>query len=327
MMKLPRRQFLHLAAGAAALPAVSRIARAQTYPSRPITMIVPYPPGGPSDAGARVLAERIRGSLGQPIMIENVSGANGSVGTGRAARARPDGYTIDLGVISTHVLNGAFYSLPYDVLNDFLPISPLYTIAYILFGRKTMPATDLRELINWLKANPNGASAGVAATILHLVTAFFQRETATQFTFVPYRGGAPAMQDLVAGQIDLYFGTLDQLPLMRAGAIKAYAVTSDARSALAPDIPTFGEMGLSAVSLSGWYGLFAPKGTPGDIIGKLNAVAVEALADPEVRSRLADLGLETFPRDQQTPEALGALVKAGAEKWWPIIKELGIKAE
>jgi tripartite-type tricarboxylate transporter receptor subunit TctC len=326
-MKLPRRQFLCLAAGAAALPAVSRIARAQAYPSRPITMIVPFPPGGPSDAGARVLAERMRGSLGQPIIIENVSGANGSVGTGRAARARPDGYTIDLGMLSTHVLNGAFYSLPYDVLNDFAPISPLYTTAYILFAKKTIPAKDLRELIHWLKANPNKASAGVGAASLHLLTEFFRKETTTQFTFVPYRGGVPAVQDLVAGQIDLLFMTPDTLPLVRAGSIKGYAVTSDTRSALAPDIPTFGEMGLPAVSLSGWYGLFAPKGTPRDIIGTLNAAVVEALADLAVQSRLVDLGQEIFPRDEQTPEALGARMKTNADKWWPVIKELGIRAE
>jgi tripartite-type tricarboxylate transporter receptor subunit TctC len=213
-MKLPRRQFLHLAAGAAALPAVSRFAWAQAYPTRPITMIVPGPPGNAGDAVARVLAERMRRSLGQPIIIENVGGAGGSIGTGRVARARPDGYTIDLGIISTHVLNGAFYSLPYDVLNDFAPISLLATTAAILYARKTVPAKDLRELIAWLRANPNKASAAIAIASYHLLTAFFQKETATQFTFVPYRGTAPAMQDLVAGQIDLSFSTPDALPLV-----------------------------------------------------------------------------------------------------------------
>jgi len=324
-MKLPRRQFLHLAAGAAALPALSRIARAQAYPTRPITMIVPSLPGSPSDAVARVVAERMRRSFGQPIIIENVSGAGGSIGTGRAARAKPDGYTIDLGILSTHVLNGAFYSLPYDVLNDFDPISLLGTTAAIFYARNTIPAKDLRELIDWLRANPNKASAGIAIVSYHLLTAFFQKETTTQFTFVPYRGGA--MQDLLAGRIDLLFSTPDALPLVRAGSIKAYAVASDMRFALAPDIPTFGEMGLPTVSYSAWYGIFAPKGTPKDIIGTLNAVAVEALADPAVQSRLIDLGVDVFPRDQQTPQALGARVKADAEKWWPLIKEFGIKAE
>jgi tripartite-type tricarboxylate transporter receptor subunit TctC len=327
-MKLPhRRKFLHLAAGAVALPAVPRSAWAQAYPTRPITMIVPSTPGDAGDAVARVVAERMRRSLGQPIIIENVGGAGGNIGTGRAARARPDGYTIDLGIISTHVLNGAFYSLPYDVLNDFAPISLLATTAAIFYAGKTVPAKDLRELIAWLRANPNKASAGFPIASYHLLIAFFQKETATQFTLVPYRGPAIAMQDLVAGQIDLSFSTPDALPLVRAGSIKAYAVASDTRFALAPDIPTFGEMGLPTVSYSGWWGLFAPKGTPKDIIGTLNAAVVEALADPVVQSRLVDLGVVIFPRDQQTPEALGARVKADAEKWWPLIKEFGIKAE
>src|SRR6266566_5489879 len=324
-MKLPRRTFLKFAGASFAAPAFSRVATAESFPTRPITMIVPFPAGGASDAIARVLAEHIRGSLGQPIIIENVSGANGSIGTGRAARTRPDGYTIELGAIDTHVLNGALYSLPYDVLNDFVPISPLVTLPAVLYARKTMAAKDINELLVWLKANPDKASAGTVAASFHIVTALLQKQTETKFTLVPYRGSAPAMQDLVAGQIDLLLSTPDALPLVRAGSIKAYAVTSDTRWAQAPDIPTFGEMGLPALSFSGWYGLFAPKGTPKNIIGKLNAVAVEALADPAVRSRFAALGLEIFPRERQTPEALGALVKADAEKWWPLIKEFGIK--
>jgi tripartite-type tricarboxylate transporter receptor subunit TctC len=323
-MKLPRRQFLHMATGAAALPALSRFAWAQAYPTRPITMIVPFA-SGPADGVARVVAERIRGVLGQPITIENVSGAGGSIGTGQAARARSDGYTIDLGILSTHVLNGAFYSLPYDVLNDFAPISLLGRAPVILYAKKTMPAKDLRELIDWLRANPNKASVGIVIASIHLLTAFFQKETATQFTLVPYRDFAIATQDLVADQIDLLFYAPEALSLMRAGSIKAYAVTGDTRLALAPDIPTFGEMGLPTVSYSGWLGLFAPKGTPKDIIGKLNAAVVDALADPAVRSRLADFGVEIFPRDQQTPEALSARVKADVEKGWPLIKEFGIR--
>jgi tripartite-type tricarboxylate transporter receptor subunit TctC len=219
------------------------------------------------------------------------------------------------------------YSLPYDVIKDFAPISPLVTTPLVLFARKTLPAKDLNELIAWLKDNPNKVSAGIVAVAGRLVAAYFQKETGTHFVLVPYRGVAPATQDLVAGQIDLLIGTPDELPLTRAGSIKAYAVTSNTRIELAPDIPTFAEMGLPVLSYSGWYGLFAPTGTPRDIIGKINTAAVEALADPAVQSRLADLGLEIFPREQQTPEALGALQKADAEKWWPIIKELGIKAE
>jgi tripartite-type tricarboxylate transporter receptor subunit TctC len=329
-MKRPRRQFLHLAAGAVALPAVSRIAKAQAYPSRPIMMIVPFPAGGNNDANARVLAEQIRGLLGQPVIIENVSGADGSIGTGRVARAKPDGYTIELGSTSTHMMNGALYSLPYDVVNDFAPISLLFTSPYVLFARKTMPAKDLNELIGWSKANPNKASAGISASSFRLITAFFQKETGAQFTFVPYRGGAPAMQDLVAGQIDLLFANLDvlSLPLVQAGGIRAYAAASDTRSALAPDIPTFGEMGLPlSFSGFGWQGLFAPKGTPKEIIDRLNAATVQGLADPAMPARLANVGYEIFPREQQTPEALGALQKAQIEKWWPIIKEFGIKGE
>jgi tripartite-type tricarboxylate transporter receptor subunit TctC len=290
-------------------------------------MIVPFPAGGGSDAAGRIVAEHMRGSLGQSVIIENVGGADGSIGVGRAAGARPDGYTIVHGSTNTHVLNGAFYSLRYDVLNDFAPIAPLYTLPQILFARKAMLAKDIGELIAWLKANPNKASAGVPTADKRLLTVFFQKETGTQFTLVPYRGSAPALQDLAAGQIEFYFDSPQQLPLVRAGSITAYAVTSDSRLALAPEIPTFAEMGLPMLSYRSWNGLFAPKGTPRNVIGKLNAGAVEALADPAVRSRLVDLGLEIFPREQQTPEALAALVKAGAEKWWPIIKELGIKAE
>jgi tripartite-type tricarboxylate transporter receptor subunit TctC len=327
-MNFARRTFLQVAGAAAAAPAISRIATAQTtYPVRPITMIVPFTAGGSTDVLGRLLAERMRRSLGQPIIVDNVSGADSSIGVGRTARARPDGYTIELGDIGGHVLNGAFYSLQYDVLNDFAPISPLVTLPYVLFARKTMPAKDLRELITWLKANPDKASAGIAAPVFRLLASFFQKKTETHFTLVPYRGGAPAIQDLVAGQIDLYFGTLVFIPQVRAGSLKAYAVTSDTRMTLAPNIPTFGEMGLPALSFSNWFGLFAPKGTPKDIIGKLNVAAVEALADPGVRLRLADLEFEAFPSERQTPQSLGALVKADAEKYWPLIKELRIKAD
>jgi tripartite-type tricarboxylate transporter receptor subunit TctC len=324
-MKLPRRIFLQSVGAAIAAPAFSCVATAQTYPSRPITMIVPLPAGSALDTIGRLLAERIRSSLGQPVIIENVTGADGNFGTGRAAHARPDGYTIDLGYQGPNVLNGAFYSLSYDVLNDFVPISPLATTPTVLYARKTMPGKDLKELIAWMKANPNKASLGSYGTAGRLLCASFQKETGTVVTLVPYRG--IPIQDLVASQIDLSFDTLVSLPLVRAGSIKAYAVTSDARLALAPDIPTFAEMELSALSYSNWAGLFAPKGTPTEIIGKLNAAVVDALADPAVRSRLVDLGFEIFPRNQQTPEALGALQRADAEKWWPIIKELGIKAE
>jgi tripartite-type tricarboxylate transporter receptor subunit TctC len=276
---------------------------------------------------ARVVAERMRTSLGQTVIIENVGGADGTIATGRAARARPDGYTIEFGLLGTHVLNGAFYSLPYDVLNDFAPISALVATPIVLFARKTMPAKDLNELIDWLKANPNKASAGTTVLDARVAAAFFQKETETKFTLVPYRGGAPATQDLVAGQIDLWFGGTAPIALVKAGSIKAYAVGSEARLALAHDIPTFAEMGLPSLSNPTWLALFAPKGTPRSVVDKLNAAAREALADPTVRSRLLDLGQEIFPRELQTPEALGLMQRADAEKWWPIIKQFGIKAE
>jgi tripartite-type tricarboxylate transporter receptor subunit TctC len=289
-------------------------------------MIVPYPAGGTTDVLGRIMAERMRGPLGQPIIVENLSGADGSVGTGRVARAKPDGYTIELGNRGTHVLNGAVYSLSYDVMNDLAPILPLVTSPAVLFARRTMPANNFKELIDWLKANPGKATAGVYAVASRITFASFQKETATRFTLVPYRGTAPAIQDLMAGQIDMLIDLPAQLPLVRAGNIKAYAVTSDTRLALAPDIPTVGETGLPALSsFTGWNGLFAPRGTPKDIITKLNAVAVEALADPAVRSRLVELGFEVFPHERQTPESLRAMVRADAEKWWPIIKELGIR--
>jgi tripartite-type tricarboxylate transporter receptor subunit TctC len=308
-MKPSRRTFLHFAAGAGALAAVSWDAEAQTYPSRPITMIMPIAAGSISDVVGRVIVERMRASLRQPIIIENVSGADGSIGTRQGERARPDGYTIIFGFVGAMVMNAAFYSLPYDVLNDFVAVSPLVKFSVVLFGRKTIPAQNLNELIAWLKANPNKASAGITTVGFRLLNVFFQNETRTQFTLVPYRGTPPVMQDLLAGQIDLWFGSTDQFPLVREGSIKAYAVASDIRMALAPDIPTFVEMGLPTISYPGWSGLFAPKGTPKDIINKLNAAVVEALADTAVRSRLLDSRLQnTCGHQVSTPER-GAVVR------------------
>jgi tripartite-type tricarboxylate transporter receptor subunit TctC len=306
---------------------VSRVAWAQAYPSRPITMIVPIAAGSAADVSGRLVAERMGTALGQPIIIENVPGADGTIGVGRVARARPDGYTIEFGFQGANVLSGAYYSLSYDLLGDLTPISPVTANPLVLYARASLPAKDLKELITWLRANPNKASAGVTTVGYRLVMALFQKETETRFTLVPYRGFPPEMQDLVAGRIDFVFDTSVQLPFTRAGDIKAYAVTSDARLAQAPDIPTISEMGLPSVSYSSWAGLFAPKNVPREIIGKLNAAAVEALADEALRSRLVDLGYEVYPRERQTPEALGALRKADAEKWWPIIKGLGIKPE
>jgi tripartite-type tricarboxylate transporter receptor subunit TctC len=324
-----RRQFLRLAAGAAALPAVSCDPGTQSYPSRPITMIVPYSAGGQTDVIARNLAERMKASLGQPVIIENVTGAGGTIATGRVARAAPDGYTLSIGQTDSHVVSGATYALQFDLLNDFEPVALLSAAPFLLIARKAMPADDLKGLIAWLKANPNKASMGATpAGIGQVLGVLMQKETGTRFGFVPYRGGAPILQDLIAGQIDLAFlDPTTSLAQVRAGRVTAYAVMAASRLSSAPDIPTVDEAGLPGLYLSYWHGLWVPKNTPKSIIAKLNAAAVDALGDANVRSRLGDLGQEIFPRDQQTPEALGSIQKADAEKWWPIIKAAGIKAE
>jgi tripartite-type tricarboxylate transporter receptor subunit TctC len=326
-MNISRRSFLRTATAATSLSLGSQIATAQAYPARPITMIVPLGAGSSTDVSARLVAERMGRALGQQIIIENVTGADGNIGVGRVARARPDGYTIEFGPQGANVLNAAFYTLSYDLLSDLAPISPVAAVPLVLYAKASLPAKDLKELITWLRANPNKASAGVTTVGYRMVMAFFQKETGTRFTLIPYRGFAPEMQDLVAGQIDFFFDTPVQLPLVRAGSVKAYTVTSDTRLAQAPDIPTIGELGLPSVSYSTWFALFAPKNVPKEIVDKLNAAAVEALSDQAVRSRLVDLGLDVYPRERQTPEALNALRKADADKWWPVIKELGIKPE
>ena len=300
-------------------------AHAQVYPSRPITLIVPFPAGGSTYAVSRIVAERMRASLGQPVVIENVGGAGGSIGVGRVARATPDGYTLDVGQWDTHVANGATFPLSYDVVKDFEPVALLSSNPFLILAKKALPADDLKGLIAWLKANPDKASQAIPIAGSHIAGILFQKETGTRFAFVPYRGGGPAM---LAGQIDLMIiQAAVALPQVRAGAIKAYAVTASSRFAAAPDIPTVDEAGLPGIHISGWFALFAPKGTPKPVIGTLNAAVVEALADADVRARLATLGQEIFPREQQTPEALAAYHKAEIEKWWPIIKAANIKGE
>ena len=329
-MKLPRRRFLHLATVAAALSAVSRVAKAQTYPSRPITMIVPFPPGGLADVIGRIAAEGMRASLSQSIIIENVGGANGSIGTGRVARTTPDGYTLVLGIWNTHVGNAATYALQYDVVKDFAPIALLADAPLLLVAKKAIPANDLKELIAWLKANPDKASMGTvgAGSPGHLLGLLLQQETGTRFGLVAYRGAAPQTQDLVAGQIDMGFANpATALPHVQAGSIKAFAVTAKNRLAVAPDIPSVDEAGLPGLHFSLWAGLFAPKGTPRNIIDKLNSAAVDTLSDPNMRHKLAAQGFEIPPRERQTPEALGAYQKAEIEKWWPVIKAANIRAE
>jgi tripartite-type tricarboxylate transporter receptor subunit TctC len=329
-MKHPRRTFLQFAGAAAAAPAFSRLASAQAFPTRPITVIVPFPAGAGSDNVGRIVAERMRVSLGQPVVIENVTGANGSIGTGRVARAAPDGYTVVDGLWNTHVANGALYPLQYDVLKDFEPIALTASYPYLIAANKTIPASDLKGLITWLKANPGKATEATigVGSAQHVGGVLLQKIIGTRFQFVPYRGAAPAMQDLLAGHVDWTFATPDiSLPHWHSGNIKVYATTTKMRLASAPDIPTADEAGLPGFYLSNWQGMWAPKGTPKSVIARLNAAVVDTLADQMVRGRLADLGLEVFPRDQQTPEALAAYQKAEIEKWWPLIKEFGIKAE
>ena len=329
-MKLPRRRFLYLAAGTAALSAVSRIARAQTYPTRPITMIIPFTPGGGSDAIGRIVGERMRASLGQPIVIENVAGANGSIGVGRAARAANDGYTLVMGLWNTHVANGALFGLSYDVVKDFEPIALIASNPLLIDAKKAMPATSLQELVAWLKANPDKASQGTVGigSPGHVLGVLFQNTTGTRFQFLHYRGSGPAMQDLVAGVFDIMIEPpTASMPQVNAGTIKAYAVSAGRRLAIAPDIPTVDEAGLPGLYMSNWYALFAPKGTPKIVIDKLNAAVVDALADPAVRTRLAEQGQELPSREQHTPEALGALQKRDIEKWWPIIRAAGMRGQ
>jgi tripartite-type tricarboxylate transporter receptor subunit TctC len=313
---------------ALALFASIAVVQAQTYPSRPITLIVPFPPGGSTDVVARIMGERMRAFLGQPVIIENVGGAGGSIAIGRAARAAPDGYTIDIGQWDTHVGNGVVYSLTYDVQKDFEPIGLLSINPQLIIGRKALPADDLKGLVAWMKANPGMATFANQNAAAQTAGVLLQQLTGTSVLFVPYRGAGPAMQDLVAGHIDLLVvQAAAALPQVRAGTVKALANMSASRSPVVPGVPTADEGGVPGLYLSGWFGFFAPKGTPKDIIARLNAAMVQALADPNVRTRFSDLGLDIVTRELQTPEALAAFHKAEIEKWWPIIKAAGIKAE
>jgi tripartite-type tricarboxylate transporter receptor subunit TctC len=293
-------------------------------------MIVPFPPGGPTDVVGRVVTEGMRASLGQPVIVENVGGASGSLGTGQVARATPDGYTVGLANSVTHVINGAVYTLNYDVVTDFEPVSLLTTNAALIVAKKTMPANNLRELIAWLKVNPGKATAGTGGvgSASHEAGLYFENETGTRFQFVPYRGLGPAIQDLVSGQIDIMMSfPSNALAQVQAGTIKAYAVTSKTRLETAPEIPTVDEAGLPGFYYSSWTALFLPKGTPGSVVVRLNAAVKAALADPAVRRRLTKVGEDVVPPEQQTPTALAAFQKADIEKRWPIIKAAGIRAE
>jgi tripartite-type tricarboxylate transporter receptor subunit TctC len=316
-----------IAAVALAMSALIAPAGAQNFPSRTITLIVPFPPGGSTDVAGRILAQRMGEKLGQTIIVENIGGAGGSIAVGRLARAAPDGYTIDIGQWDTHV-GSIIYHLNYDLRTDFAPIGLISINPMLLVAKKTLPADDLKTLVAWMKAHPGdakfvnqNASAQVGGLLL-------EKLTGTQVLFVPYKGAGPAMTDLISGQVDLLLvqGAV-ALPQVRAGTIKALAELSPQRSASMPDIPSADESGVPGLYIAGWFGLFAPKGTPPDIIAKLNAAMVVALADPKVRARFANLGLDVASRAQQAPEGLAAFEKAEIDKWWPIIKAAGIRGE
>ena len=306
------------------------LAAAQDYPVHPITMIVPFPAGGATDTLARFLGERLRAILGQPVIIENVGGAAGSIGVGRAVRSSADGYNLSIGTSTTHVLTGGLYKLPFDLLTDLDPIILIGSEPLLIVGKKSLPADDLSGLIAWLKANPDKASVGIAGVGAtgHLTGISFQKATGTKFQFVPYRGNGPAMQDLLAEQIDFMIEPSSNFKaLLGAGSVKPFAVTGRTRLPSSPDIPTADEAGLPGFFASLWYGLWVPKGTPKNIIAKLNATMVRVLADPSVKQRLGELGIEITPLAQQSPEALLAFQKAEAERWWPIIKAANLKVE
>jgi tripartite-type tricarboxylate transporter receptor subunit TctC len=329
-MKHPRRDFLRRAAGAAALAAVPRIAWAQAYPTRPITMNVPYAAGGPLDVMARVIADGLRGPLGQTVVVENVAGAGGSIGVTRAARAAPDGYTISAGNWSSHVANGAIYTLPFDLLKDLDPISMLPSEANVIIARKSFPANTLVELVAWLKQNPDKASAGTSGIggPSYMAATFLQMKTGTRFQLVPYRGAGPALLDLVGGQLDIMLtAPAIALPHVRDGTVKVYAVAAKERIVAAPDIPTTDEAGLPGFYFSVWSGLWVPHGTPSAIISRLSTAVQDAMEDPTTRKRLAVLAYEIPSRATLGPEPLAGLHKSEIEKWWPIIKAAGIRGE
>jgi tripartite-type tricarboxylate transporter receptor subunit TctC len=305
-------------------------AAAQPFPSRPVTMIVPYPPGGPTDTLARIFAERLRASLGQPVIIENVGGGAGSIGVARAARAAPDGYTINFGNVASHVFATVVFKLQYDVLTDLEPVA-LMTVSpmWLLSGVK-LPANNLKELIAWLKANPDKASAAVVGpgSPAHLCGVYFQNNTGTRFQFVPYKGAGPAMQDVMSGQVELTCLEASATRAhVQAGKLRAYALLSKSRWPGAPEVPTIDEAGVPGLYLPFWHGLWVPKGTPRDAVARLNAAVVETLADPAMQKRLTELGVEIPPRDQQAPEALRAFLKGEIDKWRPIIEAANIKPD
>jgi tripartite-type tricarboxylate transporter receptor subunit TctC len=305
-------------------------AAAQDYPTRPITMIVPFPAGGPTDTLARIISDRMKVSLGQTVVIETVTGAGATIGVARAARAAPDGYTLLIGNWTSQVGGSAIYPVQYDILTDLEPVARLPVSLLMIVGKSTLPAANGKDLITWLKGNPGKAAMATvgAGSAAHMCGLNFEQKTGANLQFVTYRGAAPAIQDLVAGQIDLFCGDASSvLPFARNGSIRAYAVMNQTRWYNAPDIPTMDEVGVPGLYIPFWNGLWVPKGTPKEIIAKLNAAVVDTIGDPATRKRLTELGLEIPMPEQLTPEALRAFHKAETDKWWPIIKAANIKPE
>jgi tripartite-type tricarboxylate transporter receptor subunit TctC len=303
---------------------------AEKFPAHPITIVVPFSAGGPSDAMTRILAERMKTTLGEAILVENTTGAGGSIGVGRVVHSAPDGYTIGFGHLGTHVANGAIYKLGYDLVADLEPVVLLPSNPMIIVSKNAVPAKSLKELLAWLKSRPQPATAGTAGagSGTHIAGLAFEAASGVKLQYVPYRGTGPAMNDLVAGQIDVIVDQLsNSINQVRAGTIRAYAVTDAKRAEQAPDIPTTDEAGLSGFRMTLWSGLWVPKGTPSGIVAKLNAAAVDALSDPAVRKQLENLGLQMPPADKLTPEALGDWQKAEIAKWWPIIKAANVTVE
>src|SRR5438552_17878773 len=299
--------------------------QAQSYPSRQLTIVVPFPPGGSTDVVGRIMAEKMRPLLGQPVIIENVGGAGGSIAVGRVARAAPDGYTIDIGQWDTHV-GSIIYPLNYDLQKDFEPIGLISVNPQLMVAKKALPADDLQGLVAWMKANPGKITFVNQNAAAQVTGILFEQATGQKVQFIPYRGAGPAMTDLLSGQVDLLVvqGAV-ALPQVRAGTIKAIAHLSPQRSASMPDIPTSDEGGVPGLYMSGWFGFWAPKGTPKDVVAKLNGAMMQVLADPTTKAKFAELGLDVASKEQQTPEGLAAFQKAEIEKWWPIIKAANIK--
>lgn len=303
---------------------------ADTFPSKQIIIVVPFTAGGPTDTLARILAERMSRALGQTVIVDNTTGAAGTIGVGRVVRAAPDGYTIGIGHWSTHVVNPAIYPLNFNILDDFEPLAFIATNPQVLVTRKDFPATDVASLIAYAKANPDKVTAGTAGVgaASHIGGLYFEEKTGSKVRFIPYRGGGPALQDLVAGQIDIMFDqAANSIPQIQADKIKVFAVTAKQRMNTMPNVPTVDEAGLPGLYIAVWHGLWAPKGTPKEVTAKLSAAIMESLSDPQVRAKFIGLGQEIPEPAQQTAQSLRAYHEAEIKLWWPLIKAANIKIE